>query len=322
MSSEGESKADLAIVNDDTPRAYRKERRVEFTDSVKGFCEEAEIPLNDKIYEWLRSDMVKPRWIKVWESNFKDLAKGRPRPSLQEVLNEIALGEKNGKGKYSAQKEQGKNGSFLENLASFHFNVKSVNTKSPAICGPGKINKVKNGGEIFDIMIPKVPKKRVNPGSESNVSKKQKTATDPEIERKVEAAEEPKITNAAGPGEGQADEDKKLPESNKDISGPADVLQATNWAEELRTPQKREALQQISDAFDLGVPFRNLVLLVKVLIKDVIRPTAFIPEVLQPPIEKKVETAVNDSGQQVDFEHDGTGKTGKEVVDDDAQEQG
>ena len=63
-------------------------------------------------------------------------------------------------------------------------------------------------------------------------------------------------------------------------------------------------------------------LLVMILIKDVIRPTAFIPEVLQPPINKKAETEVDNSDQRVDFEHGGTGKTGKEVVDDDAQEQG
>lgn len=57
-------------------------------------------------------------------------------------------------------------------------------------------------------------------------------------------------------------------------------------------------------------------LLVKILIKDVIRPTAFIPEVLQPPIDKKAEAEVDNSDEQVDFEHGGTGETGKEVVDD------
>ena len=44
----------------------------------------------------------------------------------------------------------------------------------------------------------------------------------------MEATEESKIANAAGPGEGQVDKDEKLLESNEDPSRPVDALQATN----------------------------------------------------------------------------------------------
>lgn len=77
---------------------------------------------------------------------------------------------------------------------------------------------------------------------------------------------------------------------NEDISGQVD------WPKELQTPQKRAALLLISDSFD--VDFWKLVLLVKRLIEDIIQPSTYIPEALQPPTEKQAEMEVGDSDQQ------------------------
>lgn len=123
----------LILTSMDIPDTEQKDtgpkaKKVEST--KKELQEVLNLQDNDEWLEWLRSEMVRPWWVELWNDPLSQEQTKERGKGIGDIQNRILSGESHGVLKYSTTQPKKDDWDAADHLARFHFNVKDINLRS------------------------------------------------------------------------------------------------------------------------------------------------------------------------------------------------